>query len=232
MKPTHDIASLFLSGAYGSEPDFGSDEDVARLNYRNRQTILEDILAVITPAEWEALESGASSLPVSGFNRSTLLRLRDLEAVDGSVPIEQVERLRALLERYLQEQLPDKPDARRFIIASCIGLTFVLHEPMHPVESTGIRFRVSDGAATYYCPLREGGEDSLCELCVCRPMDEWEQRVQQAISSCAAKHGDVAARISRAAFDAGFLECGELTTSALEFHDSVRRACEGNSCGV
>ena len=45
---------------------------------------------------------------------------------------------------------------------------------MHPIESTGIRFRVRDGAETFYCPIRETREGSLCEFCVCRDFAEWE----------------------------------------------------------
>lgn len=141
-----------------------------------KEEVLHHILASITPGEWQELENGPGSLPVSDFNRATLLRLRDLDRLGGEVDAGRVELLRSRLEAYLLEWLPGKPDAHRFIVASCIGLAFVLCEPLHPIAPTGIRLRVRDGSATYYCPVREDHDGSLCEFCTCRDMGEWEAR--------------------------------------------------------
>lgn len=197
-----------------------------------RQSILDDILESVTAEEWLALEDGSRLLVVSDFNRATLLRLRELDPPDGEVDDERVALLQSRLVAYLREQLPDKPDAHRFIVSSCIGLAFVLCEPLHPIESTGIRFRVNDGAATYYCPARENQRGSLCEFCVCRDMGEWESHAQRMAAACASRHGEASAHIARAAFDAGLLETGVIPTSELAFHESVRKICEENSCGA
>ena len=138
----------------------------------SKRAVLDDILACIAPEEWQALEEGSKALPVNDFNRGTLLRLREFKPLPEEVAADRVELLRAQLTNYLTEQLPDKPSAHRFIIASCMGLAFVLCEPMHPIESTGICLRMHGGRTVYYCPVREDHEGSLCNYCVCRSMDE------------------------------------------------------------
>lgn len=138
----------------------------------SKQALLDEILAGITPEEWQALEDGSNMLPVNDFNRGTLLRLRKFAPPLEEVAADRVELLRVQLANYLEEQLPDKPNAHRFIVASCIGLAYILCEPMHPIESTGIRLLACGGTTTYYCPIREDHEGSLCNHCVCRIMDE------------------------------------------------------------
>lgn len=196
----------------------------------SRIELLDRIISLIDPAEWSELEGDDHMLPVNEFNRSVLLRLYEFEPADGKVNIEDVELLRTMLASYLEEQLPEKPEAHRFIIASCLGLTFVLREPMHPVEPTGIRSFVRDGVATYYCPIKN--DSVTCGMCVCLPMSDWDALTERSIETYAQEHGDAAARIARAAFDAGLLETGMIDVDKLTFHESVRAICESNSCGT
>ena len=158
----------------------------------SRQALLDDIVAGIAPEEWAALEREPCELPVNDFNRATLLRLRELgfssndhdagraerlrklDSLQSEVDAERVELLRSQLATYLDEQLPDRPTAHRYIISSCIGLAFILNEPMHPIERVNIHTRTIDGETTYYCPARENQKGSLCRFCACRSMDGWE----------------------------------------------------------
>lgn len=140
----------------------------------NVETLLNDILGSIRDDEWLALESDPCTLPINSFNQSTLLRLRDTQSENSEVDESAVTSLRTQLENYLAEHLPGKPDAQRFIIASCLGLAFVLHEPMHSTDLTSIRLLARNGKTEYYCPLKEPG--SLCDYCVCRPLSREEPK--------------------------------------------------------
>ena len=136
---------------------------------KSRKALLEEIVASISDGEWAALESDTCPLPVNAFNRATLLRLRKYEPESDVIEEARIEGLRSQLESFLDEHLADNPGAHRFIVASCLGLAFVLHEPMHPIDRVGIRLSVHEGETQYYCPSREPG--TLCDSCVCLPSE-------------------------------------------------------------
>ena len=125
---------------------------------------LEELRLQVAKQEREALESG-TSLHISKYNRATMLRVLQQDApADGMVDTKQANALRDTLAFYLQTYMPDDPSAHKWIILSCLYLSMIAHEPMHPQPLTGWQKR-EDG---YYCKAREDIKGSVCRWCVCR----------------------------------------------------------------
>ena len=130
----------------------------------------------VSPEEWAALEAECPTGPISAYNRSTLLRLRDDELSDGvlrdsAVAESDVARLESMLRDFLNEHLPDDPIAQERITLSCLALTFVFEKPLHPAEAAGWSSRAVEGKECFYCPQHDG-PDTICGFCACRPMAE------------------------------------------------------------
>ena len=118
----------------------------------------------VSDEEREDLENG-DILFISGYNRATMLRMLQIEAPsDGTVDTAQAEALTHALQSYLNEYMPDYPQGHKWIILSCLFLSMVVREPMHPQKMTGWQKRGS----RYYCKAREDQAGSVCHWCVCR----------------------------------------------------------------
>ena len=126
-----------------------------------RQKLKDEISA----EEAAALRSG-SGLYISNFNRNVCLRLLEGDSsYTGDVPLEKAEALSAELSAYLNEFMQDHPEGHKWIVLSCLYLTFVEHLPMHPQAAA--KWVEKDGR--YFCPSMAG--DSLtCSCCVCEGM--------------------------------------------------------------
>lgn len=196
-----------------------------------KSELRRELLAVLSAGEWEALESGQTAVPVSSYNREVLLALRDGErefsgeAEDGSIRA-----LRESVEGYLARYWPEEPGAHKYVVLTCLALTFLWEKPMHPPEKVHYRLRIENGQARYFCPAREEGEDSVCRFCRSQPMSELEARWASQIAAAARKEGKASALAQSAVFRAGFQEAGVIVTGDLRFHEEVRRICEENRC--
>jgi len=128
----------------------------------NTNELLSSLRARITPAERKALRDNTVA-HISRYNRDTLLRILDLgEPMPVPVDPMRAKALHAALGDYLNRYMPDTPEARKWIILSCLFLAFVAMEPMHPQAIVG--WKKTEGG--YLCPSRE--EDGICQWCVCR----------------------------------------------------------------
>ena len=128
---------------------------------------LKTLLHRISDDEWDKLAAVPPMLPINDFNRRTLLRLKNFQAGNGMVDTEKAQELETLLTEYLKKYLPDR-DAHKWIILSCLGLTFILGEPMHPPERVGIVKDTGTDPIQYRCPMRDTAEGSICRYCVCQ----------------------------------------------------------------
>ena len=195
-----------------------------------KSELQREILSSFTGEEWDALVSGHTKVPVSPFNRKTLLDLREREDFPGEADDESVRALRETVEGYLREQWAEEPGAHKYVTAVCLAMTFLYEKPMHPPEKARYRCLVRDGKARYFCPAREPGEGSVCEFCLSEPMSALEERWEALAADTARREGEASALVQREIFRAGFQDSGTVKTSALSFHEEVRDTCEGNRC--
>ena len=125
----------------------------------------EVLAARISPEEKEMLRMSDLELYISNFNRSVCLRIIEPEmtsAVDPDVDLRSAEELEGSLRTFLEEYMSDHPEAHKWIILSCLELTFVEKQPMHPQKSA--KWVTRDGH--YYCPSMN--KDSIiCRYCAC-----------------------------------------------------------------
>ena len=125
----------------------------------------------ISDREWGLLGTGSPELYVSAFNRAKITEMLYYPAGEKSVDLSRVQELHHALQTYLREYMAEKPEAHKWIILSCLYLAFVREEPLHPKEAAGYVARSDHGKKVYFCPLREGGPDSICSYCVCRKQE-------------------------------------------------------------
>ena len=131
----------------------------------------EGLAARISPEEKEMLRMSDPELYISDFNRSVCMRVIEPEqpaaagresTVDPEVDLESAEELEENLRTFLDEYMSDHPEAHKWIILSCLELTFVEKQPMHPQKSA--KWVSRDGH--YYCPSMN--KDSIiCRYCTC-----------------------------------------------------------------
>ena len=129
------------------------------------------LLARITPEELTHLKTNSPALILSSFNREKLLEMRDFPAQEKEISPEKVKALHLALRDYLNVYMIDQPEAHKWIILTCLYLAFVKGEPLHPKEIAGYIERNDCGKRVWFCPLREGGEGSICSYCVCRKLE-------------------------------------------------------------
>ena len=130
--------------------------------------LLDLLIHAISNEDWRRLERNDPSLVISQWNLKTLQRMREYHPMPGSVPVEKTEELRLSLNRYLNRTMPEKPEAHRWIIISCLFLAFVAREPLHPQEIVRHRQVLINGKQAHLCPVHEDSTESLCRFCVCR----------------------------------------------------------------
>lgn len=130
-----------------------------------KKSELKEKLAMrISPAEAEMLKSSDPSLYISDFNRDVCLRIIDGRAPLGDSEIleEDVRKLEDSLNAFLCKYMDDHYEAHKWIVLSCLELTFIEEKPMHPQNKAG--WKELDGH--YYCPSMEKGS-IVCTYCAC-----------------------------------------------------------------
>ena len=140
-----------------------------------KKQLLEQLAGHISDEERVALEGDGRELVISSYNRATVLKLLSMKenGVDrGPITVETdlVDGFKRELEEYLDRYMREQPEGHKWIILSCLFLTFIMREPMHPQEI--VRWeRLGD---LYRCPSREMQAGSLCRWCVCGRNDTAE----------------------------------------------------------
>ena len=133
----------------------------------SRNEYLSGLRKQVSEEEREDLENG-DILFISWYNRETMLRMLHSEALpDGTVDTNRAEALKDALRAYLNKHMADLPQGHKWIILSCLFLSMVAREPMHPQQMTGWQKQGDQ----YYCRAREDQDGSVCRWCVCRRME-------------------------------------------------------------
>ncbi len=139
-----------------------------------KSELLERLREEISAQEWHGLKSDGET-PISSFNRSVLLELREAHiSREGDVQEARVEGLYNALKDFLGEHLKDKPDGWKWIFISCLYRTFIEERPMHPEDAVGIKVSQADGKTVYECPMKSSKKGSVCSYCVCKRMSNYE----------------------------------------------------------
>ncbi len=105
---------------------------------------------------------------VNSFNRKVLTDLADAE-FSGDVADKDVETAKNLLIDFLKEMWPEKPQAHKYVINSCLTLAFLFEKPLHPKESANYTVRVENGKERYFCSYNEPG--TICDFCAAEPAE-------------------------------------------------------------
>lgn len=106
---------------------------------------------------------------ISAHNRSVMLEILDsTEQWEGEVSAELVRELKDTLEAYLGIYMAEQKESWKWIILSCVYLSFLRQIPLHAQESVHYMVREENGAPAYYCPMREEAAGSVCLFCVCK----------------------------------------------------------------
>lgn len=133
----------------------------------SRSKYLDGLKSRVSEEERHGLEYGGIS-HISDFNRETILRmLNDAGDSTGAVDAECAEGLESALGSYLETYMADRPDWHKWIILSCLYLSQIVREPLHPQQVAGWR---REGGVCY-CNAREDVPGSICKWCVCRSAD-------------------------------------------------------------
>ena len=133
-----------------------------------QRKLAERLCDSISSQEWHVLETGEVEGGISEHNRAALLRLRTCDRSEDEIADDDIASMEALLERFLEEHLPGRPAAARWITTACLALAFVLREPLHPVDLVGAECRMNNGHVQWRCPINEGA-GTLCAFCPCEP---------------------------------------------------------------
>lgn len=135
-----------------------------------RSNLLDRLQDALSADGWDPIED-TEDLPISRFNREVLSELRHADP-PGEDPLSEdaVSGLYTVLLDFLREHMKDQPEGWKWVIISCLYLTFIAKRPMHPIELVGIKISAENGKTIYRCPLRSSKEDSTCRYCVCRPL--------------------------------------------------------------
>lgn len=143
----------------------------------NAWEFCKELAGRISQAEWDALEQRDPSLTISDHNRRTLLELRALCTTPGAadermmaemdVDLDAANDLSRQLQEYLDEYMPDAPEGHKWIVLASLYLAFVARRPLHPIERTGVLVEQRNGTTVYRCPLKQVGDNPICDACVC-----------------------------------------------------------------
>lgn len=106
---------------------------------------------------------------ISDFNKKVLLKLADSEFA-GDIDNNAINIAEEMLRAFLNDTWPEKPQAHKYVIGSCLALAFLFQKPMHPQEKVHYVVRVENGKEHYYCPYKEAG--TLCDFCTASPWEE------------------------------------------------------------
>ena len=106
---------------------------------------------------------------ISDFNKKVLLKLADSEFA-GDIDNNAIKTAEEMLRAFLNDTWPEKPQAHKYVIGSCLALAFLFQKPMHPQEKVHYVVHVENGKELYYCPYKETG--TLCDFCAASPWEE------------------------------------------------------------
>lgn len=108
-----------------------------------------------------------ANAPVNDFNKKVLSELANT-GFTGDVEDKALETAEKMLTSFLDETWPEKPQAHKYVISSCLALAFLFKKPLHPQEKVNYIIRVEDGKEKYFCPYNEKG--TLCDFCAAEPL--------------------------------------------------------------
>lgn len=106
---------------------------------------------------------------ISDFNRKVLSEIAS-ERFSGEVDDKAVETAEELLQAFLNDTWPEEPEAHKYVIGSCLALSFLLEKPMHPQETVQYITRLENGKERFYCRFHEKG--TLCDFCAAHTIEE------------------------------------------------------------
>ena len=142
-----------------------------------KSDLLRRLREAVSQEEWEGL--AADGLFVSGFNRNVLLEMQTAEIPEGDLQEQKVIKLHMILKDFLQDHMKENPEGWKWVILSCIYLTFLAKRPMHPVEMMDIKVSEINGKTVYECPQKANGQNTACYYCVCQRMSNYENMKRQ-----------------------------------------------------
>ena len=149
----------------------GSMSTLANMTVTTRGDLLATLCEQVDAESREMLREDNPDLVIGEFNRKTVLRMLEMEGKlqGGKSPVDpsSARLLVCELRSFLDEHMPDKPEGHFWIALSCLFLSFVVDEPMHPQNVVGWE-RAASGA--YECPVRDDADEGLCRWCVCVPI--------------------------------------------------------------
>ena len=130
--------------------------------------LAEYIINSIEKNEWQGLQDGTLGIPVSDHNRKVLLEMYQAGAdYVGEVNDEDVGKLSSEVYKYLKEVWAEEPEAHKFVVLSCLALTFFKKIPMHPKEKVNYREVVrEDGEREFFCAHKT--DSLICNFCVAK----------------------------------------------------------------
>ena len=139
----------------------------------SQRELLTELCLQIDDASREALNQNKEGLVIGEFNRKTLLRMlrlnEQMRETGETVYTASVSMLIDVLGAYLSAYMGDRPEGHLWIILSCVFLSVVVKEPMHPQDI--VHWEVA-GDSTFRCPARYLGKGSICRWCVCGTAEE------------------------------------------------------------
>ena len=140
-----------------------------------KKNLLKQLINAITDDEWTQLAQNRL-LSISEFNRSVLLEMKTADTVNGADAVKKADLtgLYRAVKDHLEEHLSDKPDGWKWIIISCIYLTYIAERPMHPIDLMDIKEAFEDGERVYECPGKSKDDHTTCHYCVCKRMNNYE----------------------------------------------------------
>lgn len=129
-------------------------------------TTVQNALAACISKDAEAnLRVNQRELVISEDNRKTLLRMLDYPYTGKeTVRRDSIVSLIDTLQLFLEKHMADQPEGHLWIDLSCVYLSMVVREPMHPQRFTHWYL----DRDTYCCPAKEETPGSVCLWCVCK----------------------------------------------------------------
>ncbi len=133
--------------------------------------LLKQIMDSVSEEEWKAIDE--HKIIASDFNYKNLSVIRNLKiGIDSEIDEDKLAAMIEQLNRFLEKELSDKPEAWKWIHISCIYLGFIAERPLHPIDLMHIT-QINVGDDVFYeCPMKDTSAGSMCNFCVCRCKNE------------------------------------------------------------
>lgn len=135
-----------------------------------KNMLLQKLKDSVSASEYAALTE--NTLPhINEHNRHTLLKMMASTSADETdVSDTRIKSLENILENYLGIYLSEDPSSWKWIILSCIYLSFICNLPLHPRERVHYTETCINGKIIYRCPLKSKEANTACSFCVCQPV--------------------------------------------------------------